>query len=84
MYCLTWVYLILKELLQSEKVIQVLRAHQQKVKQDKIKEIQERKIKKEQEPKEDTVQGNVRKLLAVVHFLEIHCIYTPFPYRQSW
>lgn len=84
MYCLTWVYLILKELLQSEKVIQVLRAHQQKVKQDKIKEIQERKIKKEQEPKEDTVQGNVRKLLAVVHFLEIHCIYTPFPHRQSW
>lgn len=40
------------ELLQSEKVIQVLRDHQQKVKQDKIKEIQERKIKKEQEPKE--------------------------------
>jgi len=45
-------------LLQSEKVIQVLRAHQQKVKEDKIKEIQERKIKKEQEPKEAKDQGN--------------------------
>ena len=45
-------------MLQSEKVIQVLRAHQQKVKQDKIKEIQERKIKKEQEPKEAKGQGN--------------------------
>lgn len=44
------------ELLQSEKVIQVLRAHQQKVKQDKIREIQERKIKKEQEPKEAVAQ----------------------------
>ena len=45
-------------MLQSEKVIQVLRVHQQKVKQDKIKEIQERKIKKEQEPKEAKDQGN--------------------------
>lgn len=45
--------------MQSEKVIQVLRDHQQKVKQDKIKEIQERKIKKEQEPKETAgTQGN--------------------------
>ncbi|KAJ7363374.1 hypothetical protein OS493_011662 [Desmophyllum pertusum] len=47
------------ELLQSEKVIQALRAHQKKVKENKIKEIQERKVKKEQEPpKEDTDQGN--------------------------
>ena len=44
--------------MQSEKVIQVLRAHQQKVKQDKIREIQERKIKKEQEPKENAAKGN--------------------------
>lgn len=37
----------------------MLRDHQQKVKQDKIKEIQERKIKKEQEPKETAgTQGN--------------------------
>lgn len=41
------------ELLQSEKVIQVLRAHQRRVKEEKIKEIQERKEKKEHElPKE--------------------------------
>lgn len=40
-------------------MIQVLRDHQQKVKEDKIKEIQERKIKKEQEPKETAgTQGN--------------------------
>ena len=40
-------------------MIQVLRDHQQKVKHDKIKEIQERKIKKEQEPKETVgTQGN--------------------------
>lgn len=40
-------------------MVQVLRDHQQKVKQDKIKEIQERKIKKEQEPKETAgTQGN--------------------------
>ena len=56
-------YLFSKELLQSEKVIQVLRAHQQKVKQDKIREIQERKIKKEQEPKEAVAQGNACSLL---------------------
>ena len=55
----SWLFLCWKELLQSEKVIQVLRDHQQKVKQDKIKEIQERKIKKEQEPKETAgTQGN--------------------------
>ncbi|XP_068721019.1 uncharacterized protein [Montipora capricornis] len=42
------------ELLQSENIIQVLRTHQQKVKQDKVKEIQERKIKKEKEPLEIT------------------------------
>lgn len=56
----TWIlFKLLKELLQSEKVIQVLRAHQQKVKQDKIKEIQERKLKKEQEPPENTDEGKV-------------------------
>ena len=50
---------LLKELLQSEKVIQVLKAHQKKVKENKIKEIEERKLKKEQEPpKENTDQGN--------------------------
>lgn len=38
------------ELLQSEKVIQALKAHQKKVKENKIKEMQERKVKKEQEP----------------------------------
>lgn len=48
----------LKELLQSEKVIQALKAHQKKVKENKIKEMQERKVKKEQEPlKGATGQG---------------------------
>ena len=42
-------------------MIQVLRAHQKKVKEDKIKEIQERKEKKEQEPpKETTEQGTCK------------------------
>lgn len=45
--------------MQSENIIQVLQVHQQKVKQSKIKEIQERKLKKEQEAPEDTDQGNV-------------------------
>lgn len=43
------------ELLQSEKVIQVLRAHQRRVKEEKIKEIQERKEKKEHEPPKETL-----------------------------
>lgn len=47
------------ELLQSEKVIQALKAHQKKVKENKIKEMQERKVKKEQEPpKEATDQDS--------------------------
>jgi len=47
------------ELLQSEKVIQALKAHQKKVKENKIKEIQERKVKKEQEaPNKDTDQDS--------------------------
>jgi len=50
----------LKELLQSEKVIQALKAHQKKVKENKIEEMQERKVKKEQEPpKEPTDQGKI-------------------------
>lgn len=42
-------------MLQSEKVIQVLRAHQRRVKEEKIKEIQERKEKKEHEPPKETL-----------------------------
>lgn len=44
------------ELLQSENVIQVMRSHQQKVKQVKVKEIQERKLKKGQDPPESSDQ----------------------------
>jgi len=51
-------------LLQSEKVIQALKAHQKKVKENKIKEIQERKVKKEQEaPNKDTDQGKISACL---------------------
>lgn len=47
-------------MLQSEKVIQALKAHQKKVKENKIKEIQERKVKREQEaPNKDTDQGKI-------------------------
>ena len=49
----------MKELLQSENVIQVLRSHQQKVKQVKGKEIQERKFKKGQDPPESSDQGSL-------------------------
>lgn len=42
-------------MLQSEKVIQGLRAHQRRVKEEKIKEIQERKEKKEHEPPKETL-----------------------------
>jgi len=52
------------ELLQSEKVIQALKAHQKKVKENKIKEMQERKVKKEQEPpKEPTDQDSSATLI---------------------
>ena len=58
--------IFLKELLQSEKVIQALKAHQKKVKENKIKEMQERKVKKEQEPpKEATDQGKILACLTL-------------------
>ena len=54
----------LKELLQSEKVIQALKAHQKKVKENKIKEMQERKVKKEQEPLKEAIdQGKISACL---------------------
>ena len=57
----------LKELLQSEKVIQVLKSHQKKVKENKIKEMQERKVKKEQEPaKEAADQGKLPDELVLI------------------
>lgn len=71
----------LKELLQSEKVIQALKAHQKKVKENKIKEIQERKVKKAQEPpKEATDQGKIPACLitGLPEMLRVHSFMTVY------